>query len=146
MTAADSKSMEDRIAALEERTDEWQSALRVRIQGADKLSARGLELAQGSKEFWKLKSEVVDLLLDTLDPLLPTLLPDSAKRLSVRNELREVLSLPEYIYGVFPIGGKWGSEKSLDVRMKAGLAALRLSPHWGLDSGAANPLFSYGSL
>ena len=71
MTAADSKSMEDRIAVLEERTDEWQSTLRVRIQGADKLSARGLELAKGSKEFWKLKSETVDLLLEALDPLLP---------------------------------------------------------------------------
>ena len=115
----DLKSVEDRLKVLEERTDEWHATLRVRIVGATALSERCEELAKGTHECWKLKVETAELLLIDLEPLMPVLFPDVQQR-------NECLAHQEYVYGVFPIAGKWGSEKSLDLRMKAGLYGLRL--------------------
>eukprot|EP00435_Cladocopium_sp_Y103_P050363 s395_g15.t1 len=117
----ETKSVEDRLTALEERTDEWNSTLRVRIVGATALAKRGSELADGTREFWKLKTETVELLL--ID--MPNLFPDPTQRNTIRLELKESLSHLEFVFGVFPIAGRWGSEKSIDLKMRAGLPAMR---------------------
>ena len=121
----ESKNVEERLKVLEERTDEWHATLRVRIVGATALSERGVELASGTREYWKLKVETAELLLIDLDPLMPVLFPETSQRNSIRQEFKECLAHPDFVYGVFPIAGKWGSEKSLDLRMRAGLYGLR---------------------
>eukprot|EP00435_Cladocopium_sp_Y103_P011782 s395_g3.t1 len=124
-----SKTVEERLSVLEERTDEWQSTLRVKLVGAAALAEGGLELANGTREFWKLKQEACELILIDLDPIMPALFPDPTQRNSIRQELKEGLSHPEFVFfvfGIVPIAGRWGQEKSFDLKMRAGLPSMRL--------------------
>ena len=120
----DSKNVEERLKVLEERTDEWHATLRVRIVGATALPELGVELASGTREYWKLKVETAELLLIDIEPLMPMLFPEVSQCNSIHQEFKECLAHPDFVYGVFPISGKWGSEKSLDLRMRAGLYGL----------------------
>ena len=121
------KSVEERLTALEIFKEEVSKTTKVRFVGADKLSKRGLELHTSSREFWRLKLEVCDLLLESLDPLLLTLFPEESKRTAVRNEFKECLCLShvEYINGIFPAGGEWGKERAIDLRMRYGCVSCR---------------------
>ena len=115
------KSVEERLIALEIFKEEVSKTTKVRFVGADKLSKRGLELHTSSREFWRLKIEVCDLLLESLDPLLPSLFPEESKRTAVRNEFKECLSHVEYINGISPAGGDWGKERAIDLLLGAAM-------------------------
>ena len=96
-----------------------------RVKNCRALSARGVALDTGSREFWRLKHEVLDLLLTDLGPLLPKhFRPDLEKQILC--ELKETVGKPDLLLGIFPVGSKWGQEKSVDIRFKPSLAALRV--------------------
>lgn len=117
------KTIEDRVSALEANKDDWGTPLKLRFSGCEKLEARGKELAQGSKEFWKLKSELFELLWPDLEPHILKAFGNESEK--IRAELYEVLSYPSFFVGVFPTGGPWGSCKSVDVKFRPCLLGLR---------------------
>ena len=69
------QTMDNRVARLEERTRAWDSTLKVRLSGFTALSKCCHELAAGTRQFWKLKQEIADLMLIDLGPHLKELFP-----------------------------------------------------------------------
>ena len=118
------QTMEHRLEKLEDSVSDWQAALRIRIEGCDSVAKRARELNNTSKEFWRMKAEVADLLLKDLATCLIQCFPLEVERGRVQSELTE--SFPaDAVVGVFPQGAPWGSEKSIDIRFRPGLRALR---------------------
>lgn len=121
---AEAKSMEARVSSLEESRDEWNSSLRVRCKGFTHLAARCKELQGTTREFWRVKCELFELFTHTFAPILVSLFPNGADA-KVKGELNEVFGQSEAFLGIFPVGGRWGEEKAIDIRFKPGLIALR---------------------
>ena len=62
-------------------------------------------------------------MLHSLGPYMQDLFgPNDAK---VKGELAECLQEP-WLLGVFPVGGRWPDEKSIDIRTPPSLAAFRM--------------------
>ena len=130
------QSMDNRVARLEERTRAWDSTLKVRLSGFTAVSKRCHELAAGTRQFWKLKQEIADLMLIDLGPHLKELFPVTAN--NIQNELVESLK-EEFLVGMFPTGAKWPNEKSIDIVMKPGLPSLRMNLLVRLSHSAKAP-------
>lgn len=123
MNAPATESLESQMKTLSERQQSWDQVLRFRVSGFEKLSNRCHEISRGSREFWRLKHEVGDLMLHSLGPYMQDLFgPNDAK---IKGELAECLQEP-WLLGVFPVGGRWPDEKSIDIRMRPSLAAFRM--------------------
>ena len=120
MNTPAAESLESQVKTLNERQQGWDQVLRFRVSGFEKLSNRCHEISRGSREFWRLKHEVGDLMLHSLGPDLFG--PNDAK---IKGELAECLQEP-WLLGVFPVGGRWPDEKSIEIRMRPSLAAFRL--------------------
>ena len=118
------QTMDNRVARLEERTRAWDSTLKVRLSGFTALSKRCHDLAAGTRQFWKLKQEIADLILIDLGPHLKELFPVTAN--NIQNELVESLK-EEFLVAIFPTGAKWPNEKSIDIVMKPGLPSMRMN-------------------
>lgn len=101
--------MEERAAALETQKDEWSSVLKLRLIGCATLEARG---ADGTKEFWKFKTELCSLAFPHLEPVLIEFF--GAVTAKLKCERQEILGNPNLLVEVFPTGGQWGEHKGID--------------------------------
>ncbi|CAE7583649.1 unnamed protein product [Symbiodinium natans] len=91
------------------------------------LDKRLMELHETKAGLWKIKEELFTLLLVDLDPHLSSL-PDAARQMQIRAEIRDTLGAGGDIVGVFPVGGTWGHHTALDIHqlVKRDLRALLL--------------------
>ena len=97
----------------------------MRVKGCPALLAAAQELDKGTKEFWKLKEQVGDLVREDLEPLVAhNLTPDNVR--AAKQEWKVCIAA-EGLVGVFPVGGSWGSPPAIDIRCKPGLHDLRLN-------------------
>lgn len=118
------RTVEERLTELEADRGEWRAALRVRVKGFSKLEDRAVELSKSTREYWRLKAELLDLLLFSLQPLLGLMFADGSMQ-KIRKELSECFGQADALLGVFPVGGKFGEHKALDIRFKPGLTGWR---------------------
>ena len=88
------------------------------------LDKRLMELHETKAGMWKIKEELFTLLVSDLDPHLSAL-PDAARQMQIRAEMRETLGTGQDLIGVFPVGGPWGRHTALDIRFRPSLGALR---------------------
>lgn len=117
------ESMDKVVARIDERQQAWDATLRFRINGFEAVSKRCHALASSSKpEYWRLKQEIGELLLQDLDTWLPELF--GAESHKIRAELVESLK-EEDLLGIFPMGKKFPDENAIDVRFQPSLGALR---------------------
>ena len=86
---------------------DWQAALRIRIEGCDSVAKRARELNNTSKEFWRMKAEVADLLLKDLATCLIQCFPLEVERGRVHSELTESFAA-DAVVGVCPQGAPLG--------------------------------------
>ena len=115
--------MEDRLKSLENDRDEWKSCCKVRVQGCEGLTKRLHHLHSTSKEFWRIKTELVDLLHPALNPIVESFPVENRTR--IRTEIQDVFGNSDALLGVFPVGAPWTQEKALDIRFKPSLLSLR---------------------
>ena len=117
--------MEARLAQLEDKVAEWDATLRVRVKGCQPLLEEAREIEGGSKEFWRLKEKVGDILLRALTEEL-TKCPQASNAVpdTWRTELTQVFRA-EFLVGVFSVGGKFSSSELVDIRFRPGLQGLR---------------------
>lgn len=118
------RTLEERVTTLEENKDEWNATLRVRVKGFSKLEERCVDLSRTSKEYWRLKSELLELLLFTLQPMLAGMFKDGGD-VKVHREFSECFGQADFFLGIFPVGGRFGERKALDIRFRPGLNAWR---------------------
>ena len=96
-----------RVEKLEDFKAEQDSLARVRVKGCPALLAAAQELDKGTKEFWKLKEQVGDLVWENLEPLVAhNLTPENVR--AAKQEWK-VCTAAEGLVGVFPVGGSWGN-------------------------------------
>jgi hypothetical protein len=124
--------VEERLGKVEDGLSEWAACTRVRLSNFSNLTTRMLALHNSSKEYWKAKAEAVGLIWEEMETALTTAVKDKlggedgATRLKVlHDELSECLKESE-IVGFFPVGGQWGKQVSIDLRLRPSLQALRL--------------------
>lgn len=97
---------------LRPKKDEWSSVLKLRLIGCAKLEVRGAELFNGTKEFWKFKTELCSLAFPHLEPVLTEFF--GAVTAKLKCERQEILGNPNLLVEVFPTGGQWGEHKGVD--------------------------------
>ena len=91
------------------------------------LAAAAEDIAKSeAKEFWKLKSALPDLLWRDLKEPLRRGISDSSKVTAIFAELVQCLRAHDALVGVFPAGGAWGRERSIDARFRPGMPGLRI--------------------
>ena len=94
------------------------------LSGFTAVSKRCHELAAGTRQFWKLKQEIADLMLIDLGPHLKELFPVTAN--NIQNELVESLK-EEFLVGIFPTGAKWAEWKINRYSDETRLPSLRMN-------------------
>ena len=110
---------------LEDFRSEYEALNRVRIKGFHELLEEAKLLQNGSKELWRLKAKLFDLLWQKLEPVMSQV-QEGEQLAGAKSELAERLQ-EDGLVGVFPVGGAWGGTSVVDVRTRPGLQALRLN-------------------
>ncbi|CAE6973016.1 unnamed protein product [Symbiodinium sp. CCMP2592] len=108
-----------RLEFLEDRMGEWDSLTRIRVKGVPALVTQARELAQGSREFWRLKDTVGQLVWDVVGPILSPVVQEPA--LSAMRDEWLLGCHKEGLQGIFPIAGKWQDTHMFDIRVRCGL-------------------------
>ena len=110
---------------LEDCMSEWDSLTRVRVKGCSALLAQAKELQSTTCEFWRL-NEVAGRLIWA--EITCRLAKSVSQELLIQYEAEFTATMSsESLTGVFPVGGAWQDCGTFDVRVKAGLQALRLN-------------------
>ncbi|CAJ1396225.1 unnamed protein product [Effrenium voratum] len=118
---------QERVSKLEEKVSDLESTSRIRGTGLVALAAAAEDIAKSeAKEFWKLKSALPDLLWRDLEEPLRRGISDSSKVTAIFAELVQCLRAHDALVGVFPAGGAWGRERSIDIRFRPGMPGLRI--------------------
>ena len=114
-----------RIEKLEDFKSEQEALTRVRVKGVPALLKGAKALESGSKDFWRLKARVGELVWNQLEPLLATQVKGDTLEGAKRKFL--VCTAPDGLVGVFPVGGSWANPPAVDIRSKPGLQGLWLN-------------------
>lgn len=103
-------SVESRLSSLENSRDEWNPTPRVRCKGFTRLTDRCRELRSAPREFWKIKRELLELVMISLGPVLSFVFPGGAD-VKVKGELTKVLGQAVALLGVFPVEEAHGAKR-----------------------------------
>ena len=100
----------ERIEKLEDFKSEQEALTRVRVKGVPALLGEAKVLESGSKEFWRLKARVGELVWNHLEPLLAKQLQGDTLESAKREFLVYlVCTALDGLVGVFLVGGSWAN-------------------------------------
>ena len=107
--------VQQRLEKLEDFRSEYEALNQVRIKGFHELIEEAKLLQAGSKEFWRLKAKLFDLLWKKLEPVMSQVL-EREQLGGAKSELAQCLQ-KNGLVGVLPVGrGGWGGTTTVDVR------------------------------
>lgn len=111
---------------VEDVLSEWEAVCRVRCKGVPAIQAEALRLMDTSKELWRLKEAVPEMIWTLISPVLAQSTPDPQDLAKLKGEFDGCMR-PENLQGIFPVGSPWSSAETVDLKFKPGLPALRFN-------------------
>ena len=114
-----------RLERLDDSVSDWTAVCRIRADGLQALSEKAKDLMKGARELWRLKQELGKVVWVDLEPALKQAIDDPTRLETIAAEFFQAFSQESHIQGIFGVGASVEEARTLDLKFRPSLAALR---------------------
>ena len=113
-----------RLERIEDTISDWSAVCRVRTEGLTTLSEKAKEIMQTNRELWRLKEGIAKCIWADLEGELRKA-ADSPLYDTMSAEFHQTFGFESDVQGIFGVGAPVGEARTLDIKFRPSLSALR---------------------